>query len=242
MMMRCLIVNADDFGQSPGVNQGIIRAHEHGILTSASLMVRWPAAAEAARYADQHRRLSLGLHLDLGEWVYRDGDWRPRYHVAPLDDAAAVRDEMVRQLAAFRDLAGRDPSHLDSHQHVHLREPVRAVAMEMARTLGVPLRECGAEVRHCGRFYGQTAEGAPYPEGISVEALIRIMAELQPGFTELGCHPGEGQDLDTMYVRERAEELKVLCDPSVRAALSNLGIALCSFADTRGARPADLEN
>jgi len=45
---RYLIVNADDFGQSQGVNRGVIAAHEHGIVTSASLMVRWPAAIEAA--------------------------------------------------------------------------------------------------------------------------------------------------------------------------------------------------
>lgn len=53
---RFLIVNADDFGQSPGVNRGIIEAHEHGIVTSASLMVRWPAATEAAAYGRQSRR------------------------------------------------------------------------------------------------------------------------------------------------------------------------------------------
>jgi predicted glycoside hydrolase/deacetylase ChbG (UPF0249 family) len=48
---RYLIVNADDFGQSHGVNRGVIEAFENGIVTSASLMVRWPAAVEAAAYA-----------------------------------------------------------------------------------------------------------------------------------------------------------------------------------------------
>ena len=48
---RRLIVNADDFGQSAGINEGIIRCHERGIVTSASLMVRWPHAAAAAEYA-----------------------------------------------------------------------------------------------------------------------------------------------------------------------------------------------
>ena len=43
-----LIVNADDFGQSPGINKGIIKAREKGIVTSASLLVRYPAAVEAA--------------------------------------------------------------------------------------------------------------------------------------------------------------------------------------------------
>ena len=46
---RYLVVNADDFGRSEGVNRGILRAHERGIVTSTSLMVRWPAAEHAAR-------------------------------------------------------------------------------------------------------------------------------------------------------------------------------------------------
>src|SRR5262249_16709084 len=123
--VRCLIVNADDFGQSPGVNRGVIAAHERGIVTSASLMVRWPAAAEAAAYARTHPDLGLGLHLDLGEWTYREGSWVARYLVAVPDDARAVSDEVGRQLAAFRSLVGRDPTHLDSHQHVHREDPVR---------------------------------------------------------------------------------------------------------------------
>ena len=70
-MKRFLIVNADDFGLSAGVNQGIIEAHERGVVTSASLMVRWPAAVAAAAYARSHPQLAVGLHVDLGEWAYR---------------------------------------------------------------------------------------------------------------------------------------------------------------------------
>src|SRR5437867_779392 len=98
---RYLIVNADDFGQSRGVNQGIIEAHEHGIVTSASLMVRWPAACEAAAYGREHCELSVGLHLDLGEWAYREDAWVPLYEVVDLDDASAVAEEVSRQLSSF---------------------------------------------------------------------------------------------------------------------------------------------
>jgi len=230
---RYLIVNADDFGQSPGVNRGIIEAHEHGIVTSTSLMVRWPAAAEAVEYVRKRPGFSLGLHIDLGEWVYRDENWTPLYQVVPLDDVAAVKEEISRQLAAFRNLAGRDPTHIDSHQHVHLREPARSVAVEAAQKLRVPLRECSRDVRYCGRFYGQTAEGSPYPEGITTGALIEILAHLQPGITELGCHPSAGQDLDTTYLHERAQEVKALCDARVRSAVVHMGIDLCPFTAVR---------
>jgi predicted glycoside hydrolase/deacetylase ChbG (UPF0249 family) len=59
-MTRAAIVNADDFGQSAGINRGIVEAHQRGIVTSASLMVRWHAASEAAAaYARAHPRLSV---------------------------------------------------------------------------------------------------------------------------------------------------------------------------------------
>src|SRR5262245_13398039 len=142
--VRSLIVNADDFGLSAGVNRGIIEAHERGIVTSASLMVRGLAAAEAAAYARAHPALSVGLHLDLGEWVWRDGDWMSVYEVVRADDAEAVAAEVTRQLAAFVRLVGRGPTHLDSHQHLHRHEPIRSVLRRAADELGVPLRHFSA--------------------------------------------------------------------------------------------------
>jgi predicted glycoside hydrolase/deacetylase ChbG (UPF0249 family) len=230
---KYLIVNADDFGQSPGVNRGIIEAHRHGIVTSASLMVRWPAASEATAYARGHSGLSLGLHVDLGEKAFRAGEWVPVYSVVSLQDMTAISAEVSRQLDLFRCLAGCNPSHLDSHQHVHLREPVRTVLIDVARQLGIPLRHCCPNVCYRGNFYGQTAEGAPLPDAISVNSLIHILETLPPGCTELGCHPAAGCDLDTMYRSERLEELRVLCDPQVRTALQVRGIELRSFKDLR---------
>jgi predicted glycoside hydrolase/deacetylase ChbG (UPF0249 family) len=232
--VRHLIVNADDFGQSAGVNRGIAEAHEQGIVTSASMMVRWPAAAEAAAYGRQRPELSLGLHFDLGEWAYRNETWVPLYQVVALDETAAITDEIARQVATFRSLVGKDPSHIDSHQHVHLREPVRSVVVETARRLGVPLRGCSSEIRYCGDFYGQTAEGSPLPEAISISGLIKVILELPPGITELGCHPGHGNDLVTMYGAERAKEVEVLCDPLVLTAISDRDIHLCSFTNFAG--------
>jgi predicted glycoside hydrolase/deacetylase ChbG (UPF0249 family) len=230
---RHVIVNADDFGLSPGVNRGIVAAHEHGIVTSASLMVRWPAATQAAADAAVHPTLSVGLHVDLGEWVYRDGDWEPLYLVVDRRDGEAVHAEAVRQVARFRRLLGRDPTHLDSHQHVHRDEPVRAVLAELGRELGVPVRQLSPGVRHCGEFYGQDVKGRSYPELVTSDGLIGVLTRLSAGLTEMSCHPGERDDLDTMYVRERAAELAALCDPRVRAAVRELGIELISFRDPR---------
>lgn len=228
---RLLIVNADDFGQSAEVNGGIVEAHERGIVTSASLMVRWPAAAEAAAWARARSHFSLGLHFDLGEWICENDKWRPRYEVVPGDDAGAVAEEFARQLESFRRLAGLDPTHLDSHQHVHMDEPVRSVLIDAARQLRVPLRDCTPQVRYCGDFYGQDGSGAPFPAGTSLRALLRVLKFLRPGATELGCHPGFGNGVPTTYGQERLREVRVLCDPRAREAVQRAGIELCSFRD-----------
>src|SRR4051794_10723769 len=106
-----MIVNADDFGLSPGVTRGILRAHRRGIVTSTSLMVRGVHAAAAAARARDAPTLDVGLHLDLAEWRFSGGSWVANYVRIDLDDANAVRDEVVAQVGLFRELVGRDPTH-----------------------------------------------------------------------------------------------------------------------------------
>jgi predicted glycoside hydrolase/deacetylase ChbG (UPF0249 family) len=227
-MERRLIVNADDYGLSQDVNSGILKAHRQGIVTSASLMVRWPAARDAAHRAED---LDLGLHLDLGEWTFRDGQWSLLYQRAPFDDVKALAAEIGEQLDQFRSLAGKDPSHLDSHQHVHLQEPLRSLAKQMAQDLCIPLRGMSPKIHHCGSFYGQSGKGEPCPDAIRAAALIGLLQSLPPGVTELACHPGIGAELDSTYCRERELEVEVLCDPRVQQTLLDEKICLCTFHD-----------
>ncbi len=228
---KILIVNADDFGQSSGVNRGVIEAHERGIVTSATLMVRWPTATQAAEYAKKRPELCLGLHLDLAEWNYREGTWVPRYEVTPADDESSIRHEIRRQLDSFLRLVGRPPTHLDSHQHVHRHEPVTRLLADAGRALGVPVRDMTSGITYSGAFYGQDARGYPFPEGISVKSLVSIIEQLPEGITELGCHPGDGTGTDTMYGPERAVEVATLCSSKVRSALAECDVHLRSFSD-----------
>ena len=228
---RAVIVNADDFGQSAGINRGIVEAHERGIVTSASLMVRWPAAAAAAAYARVHPGLSIGLHVDLGESIHRDGQWVGLYERVDRHDARAVEAEIRTQLSVCRDLLQRDPTHLDSHQHVHTEEPARSILQGVATELGVPLRHYSLRVRHEGRFYGQGRTGEAFAAGITVAQLVDMLRGLPGGVTEIACHPGFADDLETMYRKERQVELEVLCDPGVRRAVCEEGIELIGFAD-----------
>ena len=74
-----------------GRQPGVAEAHERGIVTSASLMVRWDAADTAAAYARSRPQLGVGLHLDLGEWVHRDGTWVALYERVDLGDRMRFR-------------------------------------------------------------------------------------------------------------------------------------------------------
>jgi len=226
-----LIVNTDDFGLSTDVNRGIIEAYEKGIVTSASLMVRWSAAKEAAAYGKANQNLSIGLHVDLYEWIYRKGDWMPLYEVVQVDDRTAVMKEVSKPIDIFHKLTGQDPTHIDSHQHVHQQEPVRSILIELARDIKVPFRHFTPEIKYCSGFYGQTTEGSPFPDAISVKGLLKILETLPSGFTELACHPGAGGDLETIYCSEREQEVKVLCDPKIRASIVDLELELCAFSE-----------
>lgn len=196
---RLLIINADDLGMSEAVNTGIFVAHEQGIVTSASLMVDRPAAEVAAEERSAHPNLAVGLHLD---------------------PQGAVDEECRAQLERFRELVGRDPTHLDSHKHVHESEPVAAVAEAMAAELGVPLRN--RAIRYKGGFYGR--------EAITVDHLLELIRTLPSGWTEIGCHPAAGPVPTSSYDAEREIELETLRDPRVRDLLNVTSVRLCSFA------------
>jgi chitin disaccharide deacetylase len=223
---RFLIVNADDLGLAETVNAGIFAAHGRGVVTSTSLMVRQAAASAAVDAAAAYPELAIGLHIDLSGRDYGSGSELP---------LAPVGEECRAQLEHFRELVGRDPTHLDSHKHTHEREPVAAVALALAAELDVPLR--GGRARYERRFYGRGLDGDPYPEGVGVDHLLALIGELGPGWTEIGCHPAAGPVPGSSYGAERQLELQTLCDPRVRQELYVTGVKLCSFAQvSRGQR------
>jgi predicted glycoside hydrolase/deacetylase ChbG (UPF0249 family) len=225
---RHVIVNADDFGLSESVNRGVAQGFERGIVTSASLMVDRPASVPAAEYAAANSELSVGLHLDLGEWVYEDGEWRCVRRPVPPEGPEAVTVEVARQLDRFRELTGREPTHIDSHQHVHLTDPARGIVASFGARTGALVRGATPEVNHVGSFYGQTGKGDPLPANISVAGLLGILEDVGTITAEVSCHPADAP-VESSYCRERITELETLCHPRVRQALTDLDIELCSF-------------
>jgi len=212
-----LIVNADDFGATHGVNRGILEAHARGIVTSTSLMVEG-VAAEAAAEASRHApELGIGLHVDLGR--------------TPPADAAGVRRILERQAARFVALMGRTPTHLDSHRNSHMDPVALPEFQALAARWSIPLRG-HSPVRLLPSFYGQW-HGESHPEQVGVAKLVEFFASrVEPGFTELICHPAYVDDaLDSSYRVEREVERATLCDPAIRDALAAHDIQLAGFVD-----------
>jgi predicted glycoside hydrolase/deacetylase ChbG (UPF0249 family) len=256
---KVLVVNADDFGFTRDVNQGIVEAHTLGILTSTTLMATGAAFEDAVRLAKEHPTLDIGCHLVL---VGQPPFPATVAELVRTVTARPVYEELSAQVRTILD-AGLKPTHLDTHKHTHLLPPVlRAVARIseefhipwVRRPFDFPLQTGGIgwktrmvsraigslrgpfervlrkhSCRCTDHFAGFKMTGAF--DAASLAALIRALPE---GSTEFMCHPGRcGAELRAARTRlkgSREAELRALCAPEVRAALAEMGVSLASFA------------
>jgi len=152
--MKALILNADDFGMTPGINEGIIRAHREGILTSATLMATGVAFDDAAAKAKATPTLGVGCHLVLTGGIAVT----PRGKIPSLADesgrlpasllalfaklgSGAIRTveiemELRAQIEKVRN-AGIDPTHVDTHKHTHAHPRVMYALGRVTRELKI---------------------------------------------------------------------------------------------------------
>ena len=151
---RKLIVSADDFGMSAGVNAGIVEAHRDGVLTNTSLMVNGAAFEEAVALAKEHPSLAVGLHLVLVQGRSTlpqsaipnlvDGDGY--FDNAPILTGmryyfqSGVRDELQAEIDAQIDKflsTGLVPSHVDGHLNIHMHPAVLPLLLRTASSRGI---------------------------------------------------------------------------------------------------------
>jgi predicted glycoside hydrolase/deacetylase ChbG (UPF0249 family) len=151
---RRLIVNADDFGLSPGVNAGIIEAHAAGSVTSTSMMVHCPGWDDALQHLPSLPRLGIGLHFNvlLGAPLSRarslceqaTGGFLPFVQLAQRALLQRIsRDDVERECEAQLDAlrtAGVTPTHIDSHRHTHALPVLHDAVARVAERHRLPLR------------------------------------------------------------------------------------------------------
>jgi hopanoid biosynthesis associated protein HpnK len=152
--MQRLIINADDFGLSPGVNRGILTAFRDGVLSSTTMLVNLPHFEDAVRLALANRALPVGIHLSLlwgspvsdpaavSSLVEPDGRFprsltvlARRYFLGALD-MDHVRAEFRAQVVRFQH-AGLTPTHVDTHKHVHCLPGILRALVDVAGEVGI---------------------------------------------------------------------------------------------------------
>ena len=163
---RYLIINADDFGMSDGVTDGIIRAWQDGVVTNTSALINLDGAPERiARAHALYPDLPIGLHLNLTlgkpilppeevpTLVDDDGNFYDRFQIfqhlyeISVDE---LRAELFAQAEALR-ATGVEFDHIDYHQHLMVTHtPFYPLVCQLARKYGVPVRQPVPE-----SFYGQ---------------------------------------------------------------------------------------
>lgn len=152
-MERRLIINADDFGMTEGISEGIIKAHLEGVVTSTTLMANMPAAAYAIKLAQKTPDLGVGIHLNLTTGrpistpekvrtlVDKSGTFYPqKILISRLVKWKIDRLEILAEFTAQIEKAlelGLFPTHLDSHHHIHLYPIVTWAFLKVAEKFSI---------------------------------------------------------------------------------------------------------
>lgn len=271
-----VIVHADDFGLTEKINEGILRAYIQGILTSTSIMANGQAFEHAINIARSTPTLDVGIHLTLIEerpllnaeeiptLVAPNGQFHPhalefirRYLLGriSLKEARKELESQVRKVLT----AGISPSHLDSHQHVHMLPGILNIVVELSQKYGIPAirfpREFGvfrkirkvpftrlAQALVLNLFCQMVKDrigrktdffaGFLFGGNLNKENLLRIFGDLHhSGTYEIMCHPGL-DDPDTHYKHwgyHWLDELKALLDKGIFDLVQHKGIHLISY-------------
>jgi predicted glycoside hydrolase/deacetylase ChbG (UPF0249 family) len=226
-MPRQLIVNADDYGLTRGVSRGIREAHEHGIVTSTTVMMNIPGAADDLRLAlDETPQLGLGVHLvltagnpilpphEVPDLVSAERGFRPLAEFTAIRQdihPEQARAEWTAQIDAFVAVAGSPPDHLDSHHHTSFfSEGLFRAFLDLASEYGCAVR-CPLN----------TLDGSGLPEQVSDDFASfapAILKEHRPRTSGAFCADfyAEGatrQSLASILDRLPTGTLELMCHP-----------------------------
>lgn len=244
-----LIVNADDFGLSKGVNLGIIEAHKNGIVTSTTLMVTMNEVEHGLELAKNHPNLGIGLHLNctLGKpltncksLLKENGEFykpkeKPNHD---LFDEEELYQEFLSQYELFIKKVGKKPTHIDSHLYAHqIYQKVKNAALRLAIENDIAIRDADVPNYKKAYFIGEFKcnDENDYEEAkkiiISKESEI-----LKHEIVELMCHPAyvDKYIFDTSsYSLGRIRELEILTSKEIKDFITINNVELINFNNTR---------
>lgn len=230
--MHKLIINADDFGYSRAINHAVIDTHREGILTSTTLMTNTTSFEHAVKLAKETPTLGVGVHLvlthlkplrddvpslidDNGNF-YRPDAYRAGLAIADLEELYKEWDTQIQKMLD----AGLQPTHLDSHHHVHtLNEHHQDVILNLAKKYDLPVRgnlETDTPYRTTSYFepsFDTVSVLDEIEQAHYLEALLERMKEYES--TEVMCHVGYiDEELlnHSSFIEPRMHQVELLID------------------------------
>ena len=253
-----LIINADDFGLTDGVNRGILKGMQDGLLTDTSAIVCAPAFASGAELALQNGVREMGLHclatvgrpiLPAGQvrsLVGENGVFYSRDVFMSRDiDVSELEAEMEAQIGVLL-RSGLALSHLDTHHgFMYKTEAIKEMFVRLAHKYDVPLRneqsrktDEGPVNEELRRLGVRAVEKLYFNRGIpchTVETVKAFLEEAQGRWdmVEIGCHPGySDEELRNISPLndDREKELAVFLDPSLRQYVEGRVIERISYS------------
>ncbi len=244
MTNKLIIINSDDYGRTPEISRGILYAWNCGVVRSTTVLSNVVTEDEVQGLVDLslpaglHFNLTYGQPLSFWSSVFLDSRGcfaRRNPEDLPL---GCIEDELEAQWD-FLVSRSIEPTHIDSHHHIHAYAPVLAVVSAFALKRGVPVRTCDDAVRqHLKRMNISTTDGFSREfyggENLSVDRFFEIVDGSNFETFEIMCHVGYNTvalSTTSTYSSEREIELKVLTDERILNGLRLRGVTLGNFRD-----------
>lgn len=237
-----MIINADDFGYSEGINYGIIDAHKNGILTSTTLMMNMNGTEHAVKLAKENPKLGIGLHFNIslgkpltkGESLINEkGNLiKPSQILGDKYRYEDILEELEEQLKLFIKLLEKKPTHFDSHLFSSDVIPtMRKASIQMSKKYNIPLRNYDLEgYSHVEFLCHRSFNSKP-----GLEYVIENFEEIiKNDIVEIMSHPGY-IDLDvyknSSYCIERVKELEILKGITIKKLIKENNVRLINYSD-----------
>jgi predicted glycoside hydrolase/deacetylase ChbG (UPF0249 family) len=241
-----LIVNADDFGLSKGVNLGIVEALKNGIVTSTTLMMNMPEIEHALFLLKKNIKLQMGIHLvitsgrpisnSVPTLVQEGGKFHGIGEIAKYASLEDIKKEFTCQIESFFSLGIR-PTHIDSHHHVHMQEQVLPMVLALAKKYNLPVR-LGEKLKLRKQSYSEANTTQYFTDGfygqdLTSEKLLEILREAEKYDTaEIMTHPAYVDQAllnCSSYALPRCKELEILTDSRILSYVKEHKIELINF-------------
>ena len=238
--MGQIIINADDFGLSQGVNRGIYHLFKQQVVTSASFMVNLPGFDQGIQILRADPWLSVGLHLNLTYGrpllpqseveTLVDGQgnfFKKPAQVLGKGSLSEMEKEFRAQAERFL-VTGFRPTHLDTHHDLHVDLRVLRILIKLAKVYNIPVirRQHPEELAKYGLRTTDACIQKTFWQDNGSEKWHELLANLPGGVTEIVCHPGYvDEDLIKIspWIGEREKELAFFLDFRVLQAIRASG-------------------